>query len=769
MTSTSKGVTPTMRAKYRSSTSSTASSMNNSPAVRQPLTNGSSGDGNANDNGDSHILTMTMTMTTTGAETRTGGSMPRVNNIAQQFSDLHIQQQQQQQQQKIQHATPSSLTMRQQSSSRLREQWVQQRMAAGNDSSGLAVRGTGNGNGNGNVPQAELTQSPTVSSGGKKRRPFHQRGTIAPAPTATSSFDDRAHSHQNGHTQHAHQMVFSRDMSTSSPYSTTMGSRSSATSATVGSSTSTSSDYQQRQQQQYPYTQARDGSQVPGGVTMSTSTSTSASSVSIYGKSSHPIESYEKYGRQTISSTSNINGSDNSNSNNNNSSSSSNNVTTTTLPNRIPPNSQTTTFSADGKVRTLVFSTEKAVGKGSFGEVFLARIFETNEVVAIKKVLQDRRFKNRELQIMKSLNHQCVVHLKHHFYTKQRSSNSSSSRRSALSSSSRKLQPIDPSTATENDDLYLNIVMEYVPDTVFRFLCQYTRKNDFMPMIYVKLFTYQMCRALNYIHTNNICHRDIKPQNLLIDPVKGILKLCDFGSAKQLQPNEPNVSYICSRYYRAPELIFGATNYTTAIDIWSIGCVFGEMLIGQPLFAGESSVDQLVEIIRVLGTPTRQEVETMNKNYTEFKFPQVKPHSWAKVFSVQKHQPVPPEAIDLIQKFLQYNPKKRILPLDALAHPFFDELRDPRTRLPNGRPLPPLFDLSRDELKMLSDPLLKSNIIPKRFLSGLDLEKANDTSMFNMITSSTPPPTVVTSSTSTSTSTAAPSENRGASGSYGYY
>jgi serine/threonine protein kinase len=85
-----------------------------------------------------------------------------------------------------------------------------------------------------------------------------------------------------------------------------------------------------------------------------------------------------------------------------------------------------------------------------------------------------------------------------------------------------------------------------------------------------------------------------------VNPHTHQLKLCDFGSAKVLVKGEPNISYICSRYYRAPELIFGATEYTTAIDIWSMGCVMAELLLGQPLFPGESAVDQLVEIIKVL-------------------------------------------------------------------------------------------------------------------------------------------------------------------------
>lgn len=85
-----------------------------------------------------------------------------------------------------------------------------------------------------------------------------------------------------------------------------------------------------------------------------------------------------------------------------------------------------------------------------------------------------------------------------------------------------------------------------------------------------------------------------------------VLKLCDFGSAKQLVLGEPNVSYICSRYYRAPELIFGNSNYTTNIDVWSVGCVIAELMLGQPIFPGESGVDQLVEIIKILGTPSKE-------------------------------------------------------------------------------------------------------------------------------------------------------------------
>lgn len=186
-------------------------------------------------------------------------------------------------------------------------------------------------------------------------------------------------------------------------------------------------------------------------------------------------------------------------------------------------------------------------------------------------------------------------------------------------------------TTSQKEEVYLNLVLEYVPETVYRASRHYVKLKQPMPTLQIKLYMYQLLRSLAYIHSVGICHRDIKPQNLLLNPSTGVLKLCDFGSAKILVAGEPNVSYICSRYYRAPELIFGATNYSTNIDIWSTGCVMAELMLGQPLFPGESGIDQLVEIIKVLGTPTREQIKTMNPNYMEHKFPQIKPHPFSKV------------------------------------------------------------------------------------------------------------------------------------------
>ncbi|XP_049277737.1 protein kinase shaggy-like isoform X2 [Anopheles funestus] len=312
------------------------------------------------------------------------------------------------------------------------------------------------------------------------------------------------------------------------------------------------------------------------------------------------------------------------------------------------------------------YTDTKIIGNGSFGVVFQAKLCDTGELVAIKKVLQDKRFKNRELQIMRRLEHCNIVKLKYFFY----------------------------SSGEKKDEVYLNLVLEYIPETVYKVARHYAKNKLTIPINYIRIYMYQLFRSLAYIHSLGICHRDIKPQNLLLNPETAVLKLCDFGSAKQLLDGEPNVSYICSRYYRAPELIFGAINYTTKIDVWSAGCVLAELLLGQPIFPGDSGVDQLVEIIKVLGTPTREQIKEMNPNYTEFKFPQIKSHPWQKVFRTR----TPPEAIALVSRLLEYTPGTRITPMQACAHPFFNELREGSKYLPNGREFPPLFNFTEQEL-----------------------------------------------------------------------
>lgn len=324
--------------------------------------------------------------------------------------------------------------------------------------------------------------------------------------------------------------------------------------------------------------------------------------------------------------------------------------------------------------KDLSFAKNNIIGSGAFGQVYLAKNNKTKEIVAVKKVFQDSNFKNRELSIMQELSHPNIVKLLGFYYT-----NKSSSQK-------------------KTNDVYLNVIMDYIPETLSSIISKYRMNNKSLPLILIKLFSFQMIKSIGYLQSLSICHRDIKPQNLLINPEDYTLKLCDFGCAKHLVQGESNLSYICSRYYRPPELILGKTDYSTQLDVWSIGCVIAELVLLHPIFTGKKSTDQIVQIMKILGTPSIEQIKEMNNNYRITRpFPNFPQKQWKDVFSNKIDND---DYIDLVSKLLVYEPNLRLTPYKALCHPFFDELRDKNTRLPNGKSLPKhLFEFKNCEIQ----------------------------------------------------------------------
>ena len=293
------------------------------------------------------------------------------------------------------------------------------------------------------------------------------------------------------------------------------------------------------------------------------------------------------------------------------------------------------------------FSILSIIGHGTFGVVYRAKEEKTGEIFAIKRVFQDKKYKNRELEILKELNHPNVINLKHYFYTKTEKEG-------------------------KEPEIFLNCVMDYFPQTLSRILSVNFQSRKQLDPFIAKLYAYQMMLSLKYLHSKGIAHRDIKPQNILVEPKKNKIKVCDFGSAKKLIQGQKSISYICSRFYRAPELIFGATDYTNQIDVWSMGCVISELVLGRPMFPGATTSDQLVEIIRILGTPTKDDICSMNPHFKDHKFPDVKPIPFEKLF---KNRIIPEHFLDLLSKLLVYNPQIRLTPEKALEHAYFDEIK----------------------------------------------------------------------------------------------
>ena len=334
------------------------------------------------------------------------------------------------------------------------------------------------------------------------------------------------------------------------------------------------------------------------------------------------------------------------------------------------------------KQTDLEFPQNNEIGRGAFGKVLLAVVKGTGEKVAIKKVFQDRRYKNRELPIMLELHHPNIVELKSYFCTKADKGN--------------------------DDEFFLNCIMEYVPLTLSDLITQNRKNKTKFDNILIKLFSFQMLKCIGYLHSLGICHRDIKPHNILIDPADYTLKLCDFGCAKHLVKTESNISYICSRYFRPPELVIGAKYYTTQVDVWSIGCVIAELVLSKPIFPGKSATDQFLEIMKVLGTPTSEQMKIMNpKSKGNSKLPKINAVPWKEYFKGKTNDEL---YIDLISKLLVYEPQKRLRPYEALLHPFFDKIKKKEVKLPENKSLPKhLFQFKQCEIDFDKESIMKLN------------------------------------------------------------
>lgn len=293
----------------------------------------------------------------------------------------------------------------------------------------------------------------------------------------------------------------------------------------------------------------------------------------------------------------------------------------------------------------------QTIGIGTFGAVFLA-LDADGKQVAIKKVFLDPRFKNRELEIVEQLRHPNCLQYITNYKTKEGS----------------------------RGEVYLHLVTDYLPTALNFFAKETPRPNP----IYAKLWGFQLFAGLCYLHEHGVCHRDIKPSNILIDPDDGRLQLCDFGSAKMLKSNENSVSYIATRSYRAPELLLDCQRYTTAVDIWAAGCVLGELYMGgRPIFLGQNNHDILIAISKVIGDPDSEDLEGFP--HTQKFVPT--PGSVKPLGSVLRKE-APPAFVDLLQSIFVYSPLKRPTAAQCMKHPFFQELFDKSTTMPNGNPLP---------------------------------------------------------------------------------
>jgi len=218
-------------------------------------------------------------------------------------------------------------------------------------------------------------------------------------------------------------------------------------------------------------------------------------------------------------------------------------------------------------------------------------------------------------------------------------------------------------------DKKLTLVFEFLDQDLKRYLDACGESG--LQSETAKSFLYQLLRGIAYCHEHRVLHRDLKPQNLLIN-MQGDLKLADFGLARAFGIPVRNYTHeVVTLWYRAPDVLLGSRKYSTSVDIWSVGCIFAEMVNARPLFPGASDADQLVKIFKILGTPTPAtwpEV-TQLPDYKD-NFPVYPGVSLKKV--VRRLEPA---GIDLLQRMLEYDPAKRISAESALHHPYFRDLK----------------------------------------------------------------------------------------------
>ncbi|NXW56357.1 MK15 kinase, partial [Eurystomus gularis] len=234
---------------------------------------------------------------------------------------------------------------------------------------------------------------------------------------------------------------------------------------------------------------------------------------------------------------------------------------------------------------------------------------------------------------------------------------------------------LDVIRAQNNKDIYL--VFESMETDLHAVI----KKGNLLKDIHKCYILYQLLKATKFIHSGNVIHRDQKPSNILLD-ADCFVKLCDFGLARSLsqmngdQSNPALTEYVATRWYRAPEILLSSRSYTKGVDMWSIGCILGEMLLGKPLFPGTSTVNQIEQILRVIPAPSPEDILAVQSDYRASVINRMSSRQRV-TFEEILPSSTPLPALDLLKKLLVFNPDKRLTAEEALQHPYVKRFHCP--------------------------------------------------------------------------------------------
>ncbi|KAL0221241.1 hypothetical protein RCL1_001095 [Eukaryota sp. TZLM3-RCL] len=285
------------------------------------------------------------------------------------------------------------------------------------------------------------------------------------------------------------------------------------------------------------------------------------------------------------------------------------------------------------------------IGEGSFGVVYQGYDYR-NRLVAIKRTPKLGTAISREVSVLRSLRHPNIIHIRDLFY-----SFTESNEEDADNDTKRKV--------------FQNIVMDYIPSNIYSIITS----DQFLSNDWIMTISFQLLLALSHMYLNNVVHRDLTPKNVLYNPQTKEIKVCDFGSAKVIvnSSKESSTCYICTRHYRAPELLLGSTTYNTAVDTYAAGLLIAECFLRKPVFPGNSTVEQLKLILSAL-RPTKND---MIKLCPELKKVNI---SFEGNCIDNLLNSIPETPRNLILKMISFSPEKRPTPFDCLKHPWFSPI-----------------------------------------------------------------------------------------------